>query len=101
MIPAMRITHVGPLSVAKIAFVLYGVMGLVFGAIFAVVALFGASLGATTGQESSLMGAMFGVGAVIFLPLFYGGLGALMALVTAWLYNVVAGFVGGIEVRAE
>ncbi len=52
------------------------------------------------GEESSLLGAAFGVGAVILLPLFYG-LGALMALLTAWLYNVVAGFVGGVEVRTE
>ena len=97
----MRITHIGPISVAKVAFVLYGVIGLVFGAVVAVISLLGAGLGVAAGEESSLLGAMFGVGAVILLPLFYGGLGALMALFTAWLYNVVAGFVGGVEVRTE
>ena len=97
----MRITHIGPISVAKIAFVLYGVIGLIFGAIVAVFSLVGAGLGVAAGEESPLLGAVFGVGAVILLPLFYGGLGALMALFTAWLYNVVAGFVGGVEVRTE
>ncbi|MBK5298329.1 MAG: hypothetical protein JJE40_14320 [Vicinamibacteria bacterium] len=97
----MRITHIGPLSVAKVAFVLYGVIGLIFGACFAVVALFGASLGVAAGEESSLLGAVFGVGAVILLPLLYGGLGAVMGLFMAWLYNVVAGLVGGIDVRTE
>ena len=97
----MRITHIGPLSVAKIAFVLYGVIGLIFGTVVAVISLLGAGLGAAAGKESSLLGAAFGVGAVVLLPLCYGGLGALMALFMAWLYNVVAGFVGGVEVRTE
>jgi hypothetical protein len=97
----MRITHIGPLSVAKIAFVLYGVMGLIFGGIFALAAVFGASIGAGAGEDSALLGAVFGLGAVIVLPILYGGLGAVMALFMAWLYNVIAGFVGGIEVRTE
>ena len=97
----MRITHIAPLSVAKVAFVLYGVLGLIFGGFFALAAVFGASIGAAAGQESALLGAVFGLGAVIVLPLLYGGMGALMALFMTWLYNVVAGFVGGIEVCTE
>ena len=97
----MRITHIGPVSVAKVAFVLYGVLGLIFGAFFAAVSLLGAGLGAAHGEESALLGAAFGVGAVILLPLLYGGLGAVMGLFMAWLYNIVAGFVGGVEVRTE
>ena len=97
----MRITHIGPLSVAKIAFVLYGVLGLIFGGIFALAAVFGASIGARAGEDSALLGAVFGLGAVIVLPIIYGGPGAVMALFMAWLYNVIAGFVGGIEVRTE
>ncbi len=97
----MRITHIGPISVAKVAFVLYGVLGLIFGAFFAAVSLLGAGLGAAHGEESALLGAVFGVGAVILLPLLYGGLGAVTGLFMAWLYNVVAGLVGGVEVRTE
>ena len=76
-------------------------MGLIFGGIFALAAVFGASIGAAAGEDSALLGAVFGLGAVIVLPILYGGLGAVMALFTAWLYNVIAGFVGGIEVRTE
>jgi hypothetical protein len=53
------------------------------------------------GADAEAMGPMamvFGVGAIILLPIFYGGLGAIMMIITAWLYNVVAGFVGGVEV---
>ena len=97
----MRITYVGPLSIARVAFVLYGVLGFVFGAILAVMAVLRASVGAATGDESAWLGAIFGVGAVVSFPLFYGGIGALTALVTAWLYNLVAGVVGGVEIRTE
>lgn len=97
----MRITYVGPLSIAKVAFVLYGVLGFVFGAFFAVAAVFGASMGAATGDESAWLGAIFGVGAIVAFPLFYGGMGALTTLLMAWLYNLVAGVVGGVEIRTE
>jgi len=68
----MRITHIAPLSVAKVAFVLYGLIGLIIGGIIAIASLLGASLGAAHGDRSSLFGMIFGVGAVIFLPLVYG-----------------------------
>jgi hypothetical protein len=87
--------------VAKIAFALYGVLGLIFGGCFALLAVFGASIGAAAGEESALLGAAFGLGAVIVLPILYGGLGAVVALSMSWLYNVIAGFVGGIEIRTE
>jgi hypothetical protein len=35
------------------------------------------------------------------MPLFYGGFGALGALISAAIYNVVAGFVGGVEFTTE
>ena len=97
----MRITYISPLSLAKVALVLYGVLGLLMGLFFAAFSLFGAALGAASGEESAMFGAFFGVGAIVFLPIFYGGMGAVMALVAAWLYNVAAGFIGGIEVRTE
>ena len=98
---AMRITHIGPLSVAKVAFVLYAALGLIFGGILALAAVLGASFGAAAGEEGAWMGAVFGVGAVVILPIFYGVMGALMGLLMAWLYNVVAGFVGGVEIRTS
>ena len=38
---------------------------------------------------------------MIFMPLLYGGFGALGALIGSAIYNLVAGFVGGIEVTLE
>ena len=97
----MRLTRVGPLSVAKIAFVIYAVMGLFFGAIFAFISVAGAAIGSAASDHSMFPGAIFGVGAIVIFPVFYGVLGGLMALAGAALYNVVAGVVGGIEVTLD
>ena len=97
----MRITRIAPLSVAKVAFVLYGMIGLIIGVIIALASLLGATLGMAGGDKSAVFSAVFGVGAVIIMPLFYGGFGALGALISAAIYNLVAGFVGGIELTTE
>lgn len=95
----MVITRVGPFSVAKIAGILYVVMGLVFGAIFSIGAVVG---GLASNQETGgLLGMMFGAGAIVLFPLFYGCLGFVMTLVMAALFNVAAGIVGGVEVDAR
>jgi hypothetical protein len=47
------------------------------------------------------MGALFGIGAIVLLPILYGCLGFVMTLLMAWLYNVAAGIVGGVEIQTE
>jgi len=44
---------------------------------------------------------MFGVGAIIFLPIFYGVLGLVAGAIGAALYNLFAGMLGGIELETE
>jgi hypothetical protein len=41
------------------------------------------------------------VGAVIFLPIFYGIIGFVGGLISALLYNLIARLVGGIELEVE
>ena len=48
-----------------------------------------------------MFGALFGVGAIILLPIFYGFFGFVGTLIMAALFNVAAGMVGGIEVDAR
>jgi hypothetical protein len=45
------------------------------------------------------MGALFGVGSILLLPLFYGALGFIGGAISAFVYNLVAGVVGGIELE--
>jgi hypothetical protein len=44
---------------------------------------------------------LFGSGAVIFLPIFYGLLGFVMAAIGAALYNLISQFVGGLELDLQ
>jgi hypothetical protein len=93
----MILKRIGPLSLARIFGVLYGIIGLALGCAFAIVAM----LGGLATQETSgpIFGFVFGVGAVIFFPLIYGGLGFVMSLIMAGLYNLMAGWLGGIELE--
>ncbi|HSL84069.1 MAG TPA: hypothetical protein VLF66_14955, partial [Thermoanaerobaculia bacterium] len=59
---------------------------------------FGAALQDGTGIES-MFGLLFGVGAVVLLPIFYGLMGFLAGLLTAALYNLAARVVGGLELE--
>jgi hypothetical protein len=96
---AMVIRRIGPLSCAKIVATLYAILGLVFGAIFSVAALV---FGFNPDQpDTPPFMQMIGVGAVFVFPVFYGCLGFIVSFIAAWLYNVLAGLVGGIEIEIQ
>jgi hypothetical protein len=96
---AMTVKHVGVFSVAKIYGALSGTMGLIFGVILALVSTLGAGFGGD--NVPAFLGPMLGVGAIIFLPVFYGLMGLCMGAVMAALYNLLAGVVGGVSVDVE
>ena len=73
--------------------------GKIVGLIYALGSAIG--LAASGGEAEAWIGALFGVGAVIILPIFYGVLGFVGGLLSALLYNLVAGLVGGLEIEVE
>jgi hypothetical protein len=102
----MTITRVGPLSAAKVAGVLYVLIGLVIGAfvsLFAMAAggMAAAAGGGDNGAAAAFGSVLFGVGAIVILPIFYGCIGFFATLIMAALFNVVAGMVGGVEIEAK
>jgi hypothetical protein len=99
----MVIRRIGVGSVAKIAGLLYAVAGFLMGACFALLAMVGAGIGAASSDESTplWLAPLFGVGAIVSLPILYGLLGALFAALGALIYNVVAGMVGGVQLEVE
>ena len=94
----MVIRRIEPLSFAKVSGVLYAVLGLVVGGLLSLIAL-GGGFAASTGDAA--FGAIFGVGAIVIFPIGYGLAGFVTTLIGAWLYNVVAGVVGGVEVDVQ
>ncbi len=99
----MIIRRINPLSVGKIAGVLYAVIGFIMGVIVALAGMIGFAGSAVNSDSTAGMvpGMLLGVGAVVFLPLLYGALGFVMTAFMAWLYNLIAGVVGGIEIDTE
>ena len=72
---------------AKVVGVLYALMGLVFVPFFLLASLF------------SPRQAGFGVGFALVVPILYGVAGFVFTAIGCALYNLVAGWVGGIEVE--
>ena len=98
----MVLKKVGPLSCAKLSGALYGVMGLMFGAIVSLISLLGIGLGQMGNQAAGgVPSLIFGVGAVVFIPVLYGALGFVLGLITAGLYNWIARGIGGLQVELE
>ncbi len=100
----MKIQRIEPVSCAKIAGIIYAAIGLLIGALVSLFALVGlafssAQQGWAENPMSPLIGMVMGVGAIIAFPIFYGALGFFFALLGAWVYNLVASRVGGIEIE--
>lgn len=95
----MTLRRIGVWPAAKVTGALYAAMGLVFGAIVSMMSLVGSLFNA--GGTDGLAGMLFGVGAIVFLPVFYGLLGIAFGALTAALYNLVAGTIGGLELDFE
>ena len=86
-----KVKRIGVLSLAKILGLLYAVLGLIFGALFAVLSLFGFNAGET--------GLFFGTASIIIFPILYGIMGFIGGAISAFFYNLVAKWIGGIEVE--
>lgn len=101
----MVIKRIAPLSAAKMAGLIYALIGLPFAILVWVISLVGLS-------NSGLSNSPFlpfspgyvvagGAVAVVVLPIAYGIFCFFMTLIGAWLYNLVAGFVGGVGVEIQ
>lgn len=80
-----QIINISPLQTAKVFAVLYFVMSIPLVAIMA--------LSFIAAPE----GASFPVGLLIAMPFLYLIFGFIFTVIGAWVYNLVAGWVGGVE----
>lgn len=106
----MIVKRIGVWSLAKIAGLVYGGMGLISAAIFGLFSLFNL-LGMATvyavevdqswGVAGALLSKLPVAGAVLLMPLFYGLTGLVGGAITALIYNLVARLVGGLRLELE
>lgn len=92
-----RIKSVGVLSCAKMLGVLYGCIGLL---VIPIALIAGMASMATQQTNSAISGAaMLAFG--ILAPVFYGAVGFVGGAIGAWIYNLIAKRLGGIEIQLE
>jgi len=101
-----RIKSVGVMSVAKVMGLIYGALGLLIVPIFLVVGLASSmamkqAQAATGSNIPAAIGPVFAIFMVIAAPIFYGLTGFIMGAINALIYNLIAGWVGGIEMELE
>ncbi|MGH7959223.1 MAG: DUF3566 domain-containing protein [Opitutaceae bacterium] len=92
-----RIKRVSPLQLGKILALLYGIIGLIAIPFF----LFIASVSAQLPPDQQAPFMAMGAGAALFAPILYAVVGFIIGVIGAVIYNLVARWVGGIEVEVE
>jgi hypothetical protein len=94
-----RIKSFGVLSVAKISGLCYAAMGLLLIPFFLLLGLIGAL--APKQQGMPALGAAFGVVLAVCMPIIYGVMGFVMGALGAFIYNLISGWIGGIEIELQ
>ena len=97
----VRVKRVGVMSYAKISAIIMAIIGLVLGIFYAILyAVLGPSAMQTAGAEvDPLM--TIGPLVIIVMPIIYAIMGFIMGVIGAWLYNLIAKWVGGVQVEFE
>ena len=95
----MTVKRFGVLSVAKMSGILYAVMGLVFGILWASITYFDPYAYEIFPGTAVLNDAAFWLIGVFGFTIGYGIIGFLSGLIGAALYNVFARWIGGIKVE--
>ncbi len=102
----LRIKKLGVLSFAKMQGVMGLVIGLLIGIIYGVIIILYSLLGASLVSGDARFavgggGVVIGIVAMAGFPIMYGIIGFIGGAIGALIYNVFAGFVGGVEIEVE
>jgi hypothetical protein len=95
------VKRIGPGSAFKVGLVVYAFLGLIIGVLMAMFSMVAGSLGSLGGGGATgarAFGFGFGLGAIIIFPILYGIIGGIAGAIGAVVYNLAAGWVGGLEV---
>jgi hypothetical protein len=97
------IRRIAPGSAFKLGALLTGLLGAIFGLFPLLATLLGMSLfsAASDGARGASVGPVLALVFYVFGVIFYALFGGLVSALYAWLYNVVAGWVGGLRVELE
>ncbi|MDP9017939.1 MAG: hypothetical protein M3N19_06445 [Candidatus Eremiobacteraeota bacterium] len=89
-----RLKNINPVQCGIVLAVMYAFLGIIFVVLMAPFMALIATMGINTGNPASSMGF---AGLLVF-PIIYGVLGFISGLLSAFIYNLVAGWTGGVEI---
>jgi hypothetical protein len=95
------VKRIGPGSAFKVGLLVYAFLGLIIGCIMALFSMVAGSIGSLAGggaTSARAFGFGMGLGAIIIFPILYGIIGGIAGALGAVVYNLAAGWVGGLEV---
>ncbi len=101
----VQIKRMGVFSCAKIYSITLAAMGLIIGVIYGLIFMVvGGAMMAGGGRDAGTAGAsslVVGLIMMVVIPIVYGVIGFVAGAIGGVVYNVAAGFVGGIELELE
>ncbi len=92
-----RITSLGVLSCAKISAIIYGAISLIIMPFVLIAALFMSIMPRTENAPSGAFLVFF----ALIMPFFYAAIGFVFGALAAFVYNLAANWVGGIELDLQ
>ena len=99
----LKLKRVAPLQAGKMLAAFYGLLSLLiipFMLIFMSVAGMAArSRGGEVFAFPLMLG--LGMGFMVVLPIVYAAIGFVFGVISAWIYNVLAGWIGGLEMEFD
>ena len=94
-----RIKSVTPLQYGKMSAAIFGALGLVLFPFILIATVIPAIM--SRGDTSVPVLVLTAVFVAVLCPVVYGLMGFLMGVIGAWLYNLMARWLGGIEIELE
>jgi hypothetical protein len=94
----MEIKRIRPKPLGKMGALTYAVFGFIGGLFFLIISIFSQNSTDAAGAPPPIV---FGLVAPIFFSLLYGLFGFVGGVISAWIYNVAAKRVGGIEIETD
>jgi hypothetical protein len=96
----LKLKRVAPLQAGKMSAAMYGLISLlIVPFMFAAMAFAGVAAKSGAGQPPLPMMLGMGVGMIIAIPVIYTVMGFLLGVIGAFIYNLLAGWLGGFELE--
>lgn len=98
-----RLKRIEPLQFGKVLALCYGLMSLLLIPVFLLFGAMAMLAGAAQngGGPPAILGAGFGLVMAILMPVFYAAMGFITGFLGALIYNLVAKWIGGLELEFE